>query len=385
MRMLFASTRSAGHFGPLVPFAHAARRAGHDVLVAAPLSAAGLVGRAGLRLRAHDDSPESELAPLHARIRSLPHADANRVAVRDLFAGVHARAALPGMLATMQAFRPDVVVAETAECASILAAERLGVPHVQVDIGLAYDPLPVLPAYAEGMARLRRCAGLPAEPEEPPVETPLLSLCPPSLRAPGAGGPRTVLRFRERAMRRDPLGDWWPGNDDPLVYLSYGSVAPTGGAFPSLYRAAIDQLAQLPVRVLVTIGDKRDVDELGPVPPSVHVERWVPQADVMPRAAAMVGHGGSGSTLMALTAGVPLALVPLFADQPDNARRVDELGAGIALDGAAGVGRAVQALLGEPRYRRQARRIAAEIAGLPPVDDAVRALERIALSDELVA
>jgi hypothetical protein len=286
------------------------------------------------------------------------------------------------MLATLRAYGPDVVVAETAECASVLAAERLDVPHVQVDIGLAYDPLPVMPAFADGMTRLRRYAGLPAEREGPAAETPLLTLCPPSLATPGASGGRLVLRFRERAMRRDPLGDWWPGNDDPLVYLSYGSVAPTGGAFPGLYRMAIEQLAPLPVRVLVTIGDERDPAELGPLPPSVHVERWVPQADVMPHAAAMVGHGGSGSTLLALRAGVPLALVPLFADQPDNARRVDELGAGIALDGPAGAGRAVQALLGEPRYRRQARRIAAEIAGLPPVDDAVRALEQIVRSGE---
>ena len=49
-----------------------------------------------------------------------------------------------------------------------------------------------------------------------------------------------------------PLPDWWPGNDDPLVYVTFGSV--TAGEhlpyFPALYRAAIDALAPLPVRVL---------------------------------------------------------------------------------------------------------------------------------------
>ena len=53
----------------------------------------------------------------------------------------------------------------------------------------------------------------------------------------------------------------------------------------------------------------------------------------MPHAAAMVAHGGAGTTLAALTAGVPLVLLPLSADQPINARRVAELGAGLALDG----------------------------------------------------
>jgi UDP:flavonoid glycosyltransferase YjiC (YdhE family) len=375
MRILFATTRSAGHFGPLVPFAHAARRAGHDVLVSAPLSAAGMVGRAGLKLRAHDDPPEAEVSQVIAMARRLSPVEANGLVFGEVFAGFHARSALPGLLATMRAYEPDVVVGEIAECASPLAAEKLGIPHVPVDIVLAFDSRPIWPYLVAGMARLRRFAGLPPEAAVPP--TPVLTQCPPSM-APPADGDRRVLRFRERAMRRSPLGDWWPGNDAPLVYLTFGSVVPGTDAFPRLYRAAIDELAELPVRVLVTVGDKRDPRALGSLPPSVHVERWVPQADVMPHAAAMVGHGGSGTTLQALAAGVPQVVIPLFADQPANARRIDELGAGIALDGAAGVGQAVTALLDDRRHRTAARAVAHEIAGLPPVDDAVRVLEQVA-------
>jgi hypothetical protein len=47
-------------------------------------------------------------------------------------------------------------------------------------------------------------------------------------------------------------------------------------------------------RVLVTIGDQRHPGELGPLPPSVRVERWVSQAEPMPHTAAMVGHAGDG-------------------------------------------------------------------------------------------
>ncbi len=61
--------------------------------------------------------------------------------------------------------------------------------------------------------------------------------------------------------------------------------------------------------MLVTIGGDADPAALGALPANAHVERWVPQSAVMPHAAAMVGHGGSGSTLAALAAGVPLALV----------------------------------------------------------------------------
>jgi UDP:flavonoid glycosyltransferase YjiC (YdhE family) len=50
---------------------------------------------------------------------------------------------------------------------------------------------------------------------------------------------------------------------------------------------------------------------------------------VVAEAAAVVCHGGSGTVLGTLSAGVPLIVVPLFADQADNARRVEAVGAGL--------------------------------------------------------
>ena len=139
----------------------------------------------------------------------------------------------------------------------------------------------------------------------------------------------------------------------------------------------------MPARILVTIGNARDPAELGPLPPSVHVEQWVPQAAVMPHAAAMVGHGGSGSTLTALNWAVPMALVPLFADQDTNSRLVAEAGAGVALDGGpeAVSGRltsAVRGILDNPSYRAGAARVRDEIAALAPVENAVAVLAGLA-------
>ena len=159
------------------------------------------------------------------------------------------------------------------------------------------------------------------------------------------------------------------------MYVSFGSEAAASHHFPGVYRRAAEALAALPVRVLLTIGDRRDPAELGPLPPSVRVERWMPQAAVMAHASAMVGHGGSGSTLMALAAGVPLALVPLFVDGPANAGRVAELGAGIVAEELAP---RVGSCYGPRPPGRGARRRAGDPA-LPPVEDAVaraRALRR---------
>jgi UDP:flavonoid glycosyltransferase YjiC (YdhE family) len=170
--------------------------------------------------------------------------------------------------------------------------------------------------------------------------------------------------------------------------VSFGSVAGSLPVFPDLYRAAIAALADLPVRVLLTTGVDGDPSELGDLPPNVHVEHWIDQRRVLPLAAAVVGHGGHGSTLGTLFHGVPQALVPLFSgDQWANARRVGEVGAGIALTGAArsiftspgpdvvdALPEAVARLIENPGYRHTAERIAAAARALPGIDDALLAL-----------
>ena len=163
--------------------------------------------------------------------------------------------------------------------------------------------------------------------------SPYLTLFPASLEDPQVSEPPVTHRFRDPAAGASSKGlpDWWPGDTRPLVYVSFGSV--TGGlpVAGSIYAAALAAAARLPARVLLTVGRELDLDALGPAPANVHLERWVPQAEVFGQASVVVCHGGSGTTLGALAAGLPLVIVPLFADQPENARRVDAVGAGIAV------------------------------------------------------
>jgi MGT family glycosyltransferase len=206
-----------------------------------------------------------------------------------------------------------------------------------------------------------------------------MTLIPESLEDPERPAPPETMRFRTEDGRPRPLPDWWQNNAWPLVYLTLGTVAPTMDFFPGVYRDAIDALSLLPVRVLVTVGRDRDPRDIGPVGPNVHVARWVPQADVMPYADVMVCHGGSGTVTAGLAAGVPMAILPLFADQPHNARRVADLGAGIGVDEVNGLADAVRALIAEPSYRATAEGIAAEIRELPTVDAAARIIHGIAV------
>ncbi len=59
----------------------------------------------------------------------------------------------------------------------------------------------------------------------------------------------------------------------------------------------------------------------------IHAE-YVPFSRLLPKAAALVHHGGVGTTAQALAAGVPQLIMPMTFDQPDNADRVKRLGVG---------------------------------------------------------
>ena len=119
MRILFATTRGAGHLGPLVPFAHACVAAGHEVRVAAAPSVEHHVRRSGLPFAPVDEPDDAILAPVWDAVRAADRADQARIVFQDVFAGEFARSALPRMLELARRWRPDVIVRETSEFASL--------------------------------------------------------------------------------------------------------------------------------------------------------------------------------------------------------------------------------------------------------------------------
>jgi UDP:flavonoid glycosyltransferase YjiC (YdhE family) len=319
MRLLFATTRGAGHVGPLLPFARAAAAAGHDVLVAGPGSAARLVRRAGLPFAPVEEPPAADVQRAWAPVWSPETSPGMAVVVQELFIGLHARCALRSMLAVVEAWRPDVVVRETLEFSSALVAERKGIPQVRVGIHLDSDTDAdprLLGVATPALDALRPSLGLAPDPEATAIrESPVLTLAPAA-----TSGQVPVLRFRDATPAPAASLPRWGDPAAPLVYVSFGSEAAASHHFPGVYRSAAEAIAALPVRALLTIGERRDPAELGALPPSVRVERWVPQAAVMAQASAMVGHGGSGSTLTALALRSPEMPVRISGDsKPDTA------------------------------------------------------------------
>jgi UDP:flavonoid glycosyltransferase YjiC (YdhE family) len=381
VRVLFSSTAGAGHFAPLVPVARACVEAGHDVLVATPPSFGGPVVDAGFEHCPFGAPSEEALAAVFRRLPTMTFDEANATVIREVFGTLDAGAALPRLREVCETWRPDLVVRDPAELASPVAAELAGVPHARVAASLASVEDMSIRLAAEPVDVLRRSVGLAPDADgELLRRSPYLTMFPASFEDPDGAAQPDTRRFADPAWDPAPeerdgprLG---PEGDGPLVYVTFGSVAGGLELAGAAYRAALDAVADLDVRVLLTIGHGADAASLGPVPANVRVERWVPQAAVLASAAAVVCHGGSATTLGTLAAGLPMVVVPLFADQPFNAARVEAVGAGlvVAPPEPGELAAAVSRVVTDPPFGVAARAVAAEMRSHPPAGDAVAAL-----------
>ena len=374
MRVLLSTTSGAGHFRPLLPIARALARAGHDLACAAPEEASKMVTGEGL---AHlpfagvpGDHPD-RLAVLGS-MRTLPADEARRLFCSVIFGRLNTGFALPGALAAVEEFVPDLVLHDGAELAVRIAAEAAGVPQVAV------NPSLTIPAFvtsaAAGVTQLRAGLGLEPDPSGARMlSAPTVSAFPASFDFPYAAE-HDVHRFRDPDLH---LGREGSGE---LIYVTLGSEAHSLPFFAGVLREAVSGALTAGLPVVVSTGAEIDGGVLAGLEGDLRVERWVDQADVLSRAMAVVCHGGSGSTLGALAAGVPLVVVPLFADQPDNAERVAATDTGRRVDPgpdlAARIGAALQDLIA--MRPAGSDRIAADIAALPPADEAVDWLESLA-------
>jgi glycosyltransferase len=395
MRVLFSTTAGSGHFGPLIPFAKACSDAGHMVKVAAPTSFATDVWRAGLDHAPFDDVPPDVMGPVFARLPKMSFELANATVMGEIFGRLDAQAALPGVAEIVDAWKPDVVVREPCEFASLVAAERAGIPQVQVAIGMGPLDGSMLSVLAAPLAELSVVADLPEDGAmRTLMRTPGFTTVPAALDGVGpeprnddmnANAAGTIRRFHDPSLiaGAGDLPPSWGDPGHPLVYVTFGSVTAGVGPYSAIYAATLRALADMPLRVLMTTGRGIDPATLAPIPANIHVEQWWTQADVMPHTAAVVGHGGFGTTMMTLAAGVPQVIVPLFAfDQSINAERVAAIGAGEHVvggpDAVGAIPSSLTRVLNDPTYRKGAQAVAADMARLPSVTESVPILQNLA-------
>jgi UDP:flavonoid glycosyltransferase YjiC (YdhE family) len=376
MRITLAAMGSRGDAQPMLALGRALNARGHDVVVSAapdfaqwasglglPFHAAGL--NAQEWLHAHWHEVNAGLKGFRFALKSI---------AEDLFP--------PWFAGTLEAARGSDLLISASQFASPSVAEKLGIPC----LGVAYSPLLLRSSYHapifspwQAMPRwMNRLLwtitdGLVWRFMTRPVnaERAKLGLAPvddlarhffetiPYLLASDtvlAPAPPDWARFRVT-----PTGPWF--YDDPLpldpqveaflqagpppVYVGFGSMVSTDVA--RLTRAILEGAGAGGRRLLLSKGWAGIGG--GHLPPDVMVVQGsMPHAKLFPRMAAVVHHGGAGTTASALRAGVPQVVVPHMADQFHHAHRLAALGIappGIPIRrlGAQRLARAVDATL----------------------------------------
>jgi len=199
-------------------------------------------------------------------------------------------------------------------------------------------------------------------------------------QAPGELAHADKLRHVGPVLERERHGvrvnlPWSDDTQTPLVLVSF-STAPEQGSVKK-FQNAIDALASLPVHGVVTVGDSIDPAALRPAK-NVAIFGTADHDDLMRRAALVVTHGGHGTLMRALRNGLPMIVIPgSGGDQPANAAAAEAWGVGRALPADANAETlrlAIEDLLSKSSYRRNAVRLAQEIAGL---NGAARASDEI--------
>jgi UDP:flavonoid glycosyltransferase YjiC (YdhE family) len=360
-----------------VPLARAFANGGHEVAFATAADFAERVAAAGFAALPAGVSLRELRPQMEAfwiRIQQVPPHERRPETFAYRFATLDAPAKLDALLTEATAWQPDLIVHETADLAAPPVAVSLGVPSAQHSFGRLL-PQACLELAAPVTALMWERLGLESDPWSGLYRGPYIDICPPSFQDASPPDGTRILHLRP-ATPATPDAAWRErlAGDRPVVYVTLGTVFNDAERFSTILAA----LADVDATVLATIGRDNDPAELGRLPENVIVERYVPQADVLPLCDVAVGHAGSGSTLGALAHGLPMLLLPQGADQFENARACAALGVAKVLmpDSltAEGLASAVKALLAESGPRAAAGQLAQEIAAMPTPQEVVAAL-----------
>lgn len=153
---------------------------------------------------------------------------------------------------------------------------------------------------------------------------------------------------------------------EPLVLVSLSTFGFRG--LGRTWQKVLDAVEGLDARVVATVGPAVDPSELR-VPENVEMHRWLPHAELLPRASVVVTHGGHGTAMAALAHGVPLLTLPLepTSDQPAVGRAVARAGAGLTLSrrsSAARIRASLERLLTDDHHRLAAAALGAHLREL---------------------
>jgi UDP:flavonoid glycosyltransferase YjiC (YdhE family) len=337
VRVVLASVGTRGDIQPMVALAQALRGRGHDPLVACPETFAPFVGRFGIAHAALGEDMQALVATgKNAPERSL----------KGMTRYFREQLALQAPRLLELATGADAIVSTAMAWTGPSVAEKLGIAALALMPSTAVLPTPQHPPplmpwvgmpgwvnralhwASDGMQN--RLMGAPLDEARaviglPPVKSFLQhlfvdtkavlaadeSFLPPD---PSWGDryPYAGFLFVDDPTPLDPSLDAWLRDGEPPVYVGFGSMA---GAEPERVGALLGEAMERTKRRCLVGAGAAGLFASGGIPDRFHVVREAPHAKLFPRVAAIVHHGGAGTTASALRAGVPQVILPMMLDQ----------------------------------------------------------------------
>lgn len=379
MRVLWCTTPMESVFAFGLPVARALQQSGHELLVA---TGPDLQERA--RAEGFDTAVAGPTA-MEGAMRAMGDPAVAAAPAGEswhfgaaMFGAVVAPAKYPEIQRLAAEWEPDLVLHPPVDVAAALLGAARGLPSVTYGFG-QYLERPLVESLADRVRPMWEAAGLAPDPWAGIYRGRYLDPCPPSLQH-GWCPPaiRTAnVRLPIPGDPRSQLPGWVHGlGERPVVYLSLGTVPLFNQ--PEKFRMILEPFADdSDVEVVVTIGTLNDPASLGPQPAHIHIEQWLSLAALLPHCHAVACHAGSGTTLAALTAGLPMILFPQGADQHANAESCARAGVARVIDAdaiptlKAVVDKVVAP--GSPESEA-AVRVSSEIATMPAPEEVAAAL-----------
>jgi UDP:flavonoid glycosyltransferase YjiC (YdhE family) len=386
VRLLFTCIGAAGHFHPLVPIARLAASAGHEVAFATGAAFCPTVEAAGFRaFSAGFDYAGAPLDAWFPQLQALSGDAYIRFIACEVRVQAQARQMVPDLLRlTANAYRPDLVVRDAAEYGGCIAAEILGVPHASVRTACTPSSFARRFLVADDLTHLRQDYGLSPDPQvDMPFRYMHLACEPPDFSAEDEL-PAPTSHALQPAVFDRPAGEELPEwvtrlSDRPTVCATLGTFV---NRSVDVFATILSGLRHEWLNLIVLVGRDVDPDQFGPQPNNVHVLRYVPLSLLLPRCDLVVSHAGFNTVVTSLANGLPSVLIPLGADQPENAQTCARLGVARILGSRertpAGVRAAVCDVLADASYRVRAERLRDAMACLPGSAHAITLLERLA-------
>ncbi len=413
-RFLFAAWDGGGTIPPELGLAAALVDRGHEVVVLSDDTVEDQARAAGVGFVQWQRAPQARARDTErALIRDWevrnPLAQIRQVGDELFFGPADLHAA--DVADAIAAHRPDVLVIDALLTGALAGAERSGLPTAAVapnvnmlravgvpPIGTGLRPMsgPIGRLRDESLHRLtealmgtgtlndtRRSLGLPpVKSLEAAIRRADLVLLLTSEAfdfTPVLPDPQVVYGGVPVPADERRGAEWTPPWDDgrPAVLLS---LSTTYMQQEELLQRLVDALGRVDRHAVVTTGPGLRGRPLERVPSNVHVVESAPHGAVLPHVDLVITHGGHGTVVRALGAGVPVMVVPIGRDQPDNAARVVHHGVGVSVSRRSSVDKfagAIRNALADPSLRAQARAMAVRMAREQGCARAIEALETL--------